>query len=541
MRFSKAAMAVLAAALLVAPLTPLRAAAAPADSSAACTAAGDVWLVVVAEDGTALTNECVGTPASGTAALTDAGLSVKLDGYAMVSVVAGHPDPVPTTWDGRFWQYYHATPGGDWTSSNEGSGTYVPKPGSLEGWCYGASCTPPASVIPAASAGASASTSASSTPSALASTATSAASTTAKAAQSTASAAASLEIGTTHELTAPSSAPAVLASTEAASAADYLALQLADLKTDPGAAAEAIIALASSQTHQSETQALNTYLKGAAADYVASKGAGAAGKIAIVAAVMGENPRNYGGVDLVQVILDAAAAADGNLGDPFTQSLALTGLARARQPLPVDMVDTLLTMQNSAGAFGFGDPASADFWADQDSTGLAIAALLNVKSSAPVAGAITRAAAWAASTLVAGQYWPTWSPANTSGLLGTALLQRGDSMTTPVAWLATQQQFAGGQGLPATLNGTESDLLATYQGMLLFSGASLNQIVFVAAGDTTTFPGTSTATTTGQPIGTTSARPMPDTGVDGTGGLLGLGLGALLAAGAAIGAWRRTQ
>lgn len=41
----------------------------------------------------------------------------------------------------KYWGYYHATDGGDWTFSTVGAQDYVPKDGSLEGWRYGLDTT----------------------------------------------------------------------------------------------------------------------------------------------------------------------------------------------------------------------------------------------------------------------------------------------------------------------------------------------------------------------------------------------------------------
>ncbi|QAY63319.1 hypothetical protein ET495_08735 [Xylanimonas allomyrinae] len=113
------------------------------DDVAACTDAGDVWLVVAAEDGTRLADQCVGTPATGTAALDAAGLDVARDASGFICAVGGEPAQCPAAFDGRFWQYYTATPGGEWAFATAGSDEAVPAPGTIEGWCYGSACTPP--------------------------------------------------------------------------------------------------------------------------------------------------------------------------------------------------------------------------------------------------------------------------------------------------------------------------------------------------------------------------------------------------------------
>ncbi|MDR0960464.1 MAG: hypothetical protein LBM23_08995 [Propionibacteriaceae bacterium] len=118
--------------------------AAPTDEEvAACLDAGNVWLEVV--DGeTSVASQCVGQPATGTAALEAAGVVIGRDSTGFICSLGGHPDPCPATFDGNYWQYYTATPGAAWAYATEGSDTAVPQPGSIEGWCYGDVCTPPA-------------------------------------------------------------------------------------------------------------------------------------------------------------------------------------------------------------------------------------------------------------------------------------------------------------------------------------------------------------------------------------------------------------
>ena len=41
-----------------------------------------------------------------------------------------------------YWSYWHAQPGGKWVYSSTGAGTYHPKPGSVQGWAFGAGKPP---------------------------------------------------------------------------------------------------------------------------------------------------------------------------------------------------------------------------------------------------------------------------------------------------------------------------------------------------------------------------------------------------------------
>ncbi|MET9626803.1 hypothetical protein ABZX92_05000 [Lentzea sp. NPDC006480] len=85
-----------------------------------------------------------GDPASGLAALTEAGFPYTLvprQSAPMVCTIKQLPNPCrkPTS---VYWSYWHATPGGTWTYSNSGAGSYDPAPGTVEGWSYGTGVAP---------------------------------------------------------------------------------------------------------------------------------------------------------------------------------------------------------------------------------------------------------------------------------------------------------------------------------------------------------------------------------------------------------------
>lgn len=107
-----------------------------------CTGAGQVWLVVSTDEGRVLANQCVGTPGNGTAALDAAGLAIGRDSKSQfICQIGDYPSECPTTYE-KYWNYYHAKPGGTWFYSQEGADTYKPEAGSIEGWCFGSACTP---------------------------------------------------------------------------------------------------------------------------------------------------------------------------------------------------------------------------------------------------------------------------------------------------------------------------------------------------------------------------------------------------------------
>ncbi|MCL2782915.1 MAG: hypothetical protein FWD80_02945 [Propionibacteriaceae bacterium] len=110
-----------------------------------CTNAGDVFVVVTSEDGVT-TSACVKSPASGTAALQSANVTITRDDKGMICALNNYPDPCPATFNGKYWQYYEASgadaAAGNWAYATTGSDDTKPQPGTVEGWCYGEQCTP---------------------------------------------------------------------------------------------------------------------------------------------------------------------------------------------------------------------------------------------------------------------------------------------------------------------------------------------------------------------------------------------------------------
>jgi hypothetical protein len=83
-------------------------------------------------------------PKTGLTALTGAGFT-----YSFVPRLPGficRIDKLPNPCNGApstaYWSYWHAQPHGTWVYSKTGAGSYHPKPGSVEGWAFGAGQAP---------------------------------------------------------------------------------------------------------------------------------------------------------------------------------------------------------------------------------------------------------------------------------------------------------------------------------------------------------------------------------------------------------------
>ncbi len=271
-------------------------------------------------------------------------------------------------------------------------------------------------------------------------------------------------------------------------AADYLVSQLVDGNhlnstfsgtADTGLTADGLIGIADSQSNAAAAKAINEWLKTQAASETSS---GTMAKIAIAASAMGDDPKNYGGVDLIRKLMDQTVSNGGDFGDPFAQALVILAISRTGEAVPDEIVQKLLTMQYADGKDkgGFYFTSDKDELVDIDTTGVAAQALMQVGDHQGTTEAKDNALAYIKQTKT-GDYWPTYSPANTAGTAGVAQREAGVDVSGTEAWLIAQQQLAGG-GLPAELGGTEPDVLATAGGILMLTGSSYHTASFVPEG-----------------------------------------------------------
>ncbi len=152
----------LAAAALAPLLVPVLVGPAQAAPSGPCTDPAGVTVVVDATElGGQVTIGCASAPATGTAALEEAGFTDTRDSSGLICAIDAQPDPCPTTFPGQYWTYWFAQDG-TWQAYAEGSDTAVPAPGGVEGWAWSDGSTPPSAdptALTAGASGASASTS----------------------------------------------------------------------------------------------------------------------------------------------------------------------------------------------------------------------------------------------------------------------------------------------------------------------------------------------------------------------------------------------
>lgn len=119
----------------------------------------------------------------------------------------------------------------------------------------------------------------------------------------------------------------------------------------------------------------------------AGQSAAAAGKLALGIAAADQDPRSFGGVDLVARLHAVYVPATGAFGvNTMDQSWAMLGLAASGAPVPAAAVQRLASQANADGGWGW----AAGVASDVDSTALAVQAL-RAAGAAPTAPAIVAA------------------------------------------------------------------------------------------------------------------------------------------------------
>jgi hypothetical protein len=314
---------------------------------------------------------------------------------------------------------------------------------------------------------------------------------------------------------------------------------------------------------------------------------GAIGKEALLAEVIGADPRNFGGHDLIAA-LDATVctktdvvngcAAPGNYvfaTSTFSQALGVIAALRAGDAAgaaaPVAYLESL---QGSNGAWPSLIPSTGN--SDVDSTAMAVMALALVPSDANATTAVSKALTWLAGKQGINGSFPGVAAAstNSTGLAIQALRLGGSTYANDVAaaeaFLAQQQNSDGGFNVSSS-DPPGSDVRASTQALSGAVGTSFgtlsDPISLDVEGSTTTTTGTvapastttstsasaststvgnaststiaaagaSTSTTSEEVSDVSTSTGLPFTGsntgrtLDTVGGLLVLGVAAILA------------
>jgi prenyltransferase beta subunit len=109
-------------------------------------------------------------------------------------------------------------------------------------------------------------------------------------------------------------------------------------------------------------------------DYIQS-GPDAVSKTILAAVISGNNPSQFGGNDLVQILLEYYDPQQGSFGDPqntWHQSFSLLALSAANAEIPDGIIETLIQLQQPDGGWEY----SPGMGTSPDTTGLVIQGLL---------------------------------------------------------------------------------------------------------------------------------------------------------------------
>lgn len=404
------------------------------------------------------------------------------------------------------------------------------------------------------------------TPTAVASSATTMLSAAATAAPSGTAPAASITASATsatasHSSTPPSASPtppqqplAVLPTgTPVERAAAYLVTNLTDgdhvvgaFGTDLGQTADVVLALSSTTSQDAARDAAADFLAAHVDDYVhgaafadGSAGgekaganyAGPTGKAVVAALAAGQDPRSFGGFDLVSelqglMVTSGAKAgrfaddsAFGDYSNPVGQAFDIIALRRTTGAVPDAAVAYLLTAQCADGGFPDAYPTSPKSCASNpDSTGLALQALVAAgvtDSTADASCAAGKALAWlrahdaANGSYASGAVDPSSKPAanvNSTAYAALGLTAAAAGTAAQVTYLASVQNADGGLPILPTSDDTSSNVLATAQALNALTGST-----FLSLGDSPVAAAKPACTVTASPTTTATSRPTPST------------------------------
>ncbi len=198
--------------------------------------------------------------------------------------------------------------------------------------------------------------------------------------------------------------------------------------------------------------------------------------LTILVDAMHLNPKKFGGVNLVQTI--QTSVADGQTYSyAYGQALAIIALKRADAAVPSSLVKGLLAGQTTSGADAgaFGYSYGGTFYADPDSTAMAIQAL-DLVGKTTYASQVKAAAGWAKKTQLKDGSWAAYSPVDSTALMASAFttvkastaksLKLSAASAAAYKWL-TKKQLSNG-GFPGTT--ADADLMATFDASFLLTG-----------------------------------------------------------------------
>ena len=278
-------------------------------------------------------------------------------------------------------------------------------------------------------------------------------------------------------------------------AADWIAKQWQDQPgqfAGAGSVADGILALSAANTHPDVVQSMLWKLHEFSPKYIGTldKAGNPAGlaKVIIALDAAGQDPRTFLGPDrdLVKELQAHVEANKPNIRSFWAPYLIAIALSRMGEDVPSAVVDEVLANQQD-GAFGY--TSGGTFHADPDYTAVGIMAmnLLSVKAKDRAVrnkalDSVVDAIDWAQdpanqkTDANGNRYWGTYSSANSTGMLASALAEVGENVESPVAYLVAQQQLTGTGAWSNVPDGTNSNMMATTQAILAPAGVGYGTV-----------------------------------------------------------------
>ena len=306
--------------------------------------------------------------------------------------------------------------------------------------------------------------------------------------------------------------------------------------SDLGATVETILAAtAAAQDPAAWEPSPLPYLEALAAD---AEDATAMSRLLVAAVALRQDPRDFGGVDLIAALLAVQDSATAQFGDSlYAHAYALLALHNAGVALPEDAVQLLVDQQQDAGGWAMFGGFGADT-ADTNTTALAVQALVAAGESDVAQAALPYFRAMQNED--GGFPWQkpseygTDTDANSTAVVVQALTALGEALDdwgaeegTPLeALLALWDEDTGAYHWQAAMPG--ANVLATAQAVQALMGANLVELP--VAGEIMVIMAEPPAE---EPAPVT----MPEAGGPFVGGLLVLAGAALIGGGLALRRW----